>query len=147
MESDGRVVQDLMKAWGRSRSSTVDLEGAVKEIAVTLRRYQLHEVYGDRYAAGWVRERFQAEGVHYRDPEMDKSAAYLEAEPLFAQGRVELLDHAQLVRELKNLERRARAGGRLLVDHPPRDSTTTTRTRWPLQWLSPAPAGGSRISG
>jgi len=66
-----------MKAWGRSRASTVDLEGVVKEIVRTLRRYQLTEVYG-------------------------------EAEPLFAQGRVELLDHPQLVRELKNLERRPR---------------------------------------
>jgi hypothetical protein len=29
-----------------------------------------------------------------------------------------LLDHAQLARELKLLERRPRAGGRTLVDHP-----------------------------
>jgi hypothetical protein len=49
---------------------------------------------------------------------VDKSLAYLETEPLFAQGRIELLDHPQLARELKLLERRPRAGGRTLVDHP-----------------------------
>ena len=38
--------------------------------------------------------------------------------PLFAQGRIEILNHPQLIRELKLLERRPRAGGKDLVDHP-----------------------------
>lgn len=49
---------------------------------------------------------------------LDKAAAYLEIEPLFATGRLALLDHPQLSRELKLLERRPRAGGRTIVDHP-----------------------------
>jgi len=49
---------------------------------------------------------------------IDKSAAYLECEPLFAQGRIDLLDHPTLAREFKLLERRPRAGGRTQVDHP-----------------------------
>jgi len=49
---------------------------------------------------------------------MDKSTAYLEAEPLLTQGRVELLDHPQLIRELTLLERRPRPQGRTLVEHP-----------------------------
>jgi hypothetical protein len=49
---------------------------------------------------------------------LDKSAAYAEVEALFAQGRVEILDHPQLVRELKLLERRPRIGGKAIVDHP-----------------------------
>ncbi len=71
-----------------------------------------------RYAAGWVRERFRAEGVYYKDTEMTKAEAYLEAQPLFAQGRIDLVDQAHLIRELKLLESRPRAGGRTLVDHP-----------------------------
>jgi hypothetical protein len=50
---------------------------------------------------------------------MDKSTTYLECEPLFAQARVELLDHPTLLRELRLLERRPRAGGKTVVDHPP----------------------------
>ena len=53
-----------------------------------------------------------------RDAAVDKSTAFLECEPLFAQSRVELLDHPQLVRELKILERRPHGGGRTVVDHP-----------------------------
>lgn len=77
-----------------------------------------------------MRERFRAEGLRYIEPELkrpndpeatrylDKCLAYAEVEPLCAQGRIDLLDHLQLIRELKCLERRARAGSKPLVDHP-----------------------------
>lgn len=120
-----RVVQDVMRAWGRARAVgvTVDLEGCVQEMARICRNYGCQSIFGDRYAAGWVREAFRRAGLRYREPELgetylDKSLAYTEAEPLFATGQVELLDHPQLVRELKLLERRPQAGGRVRVDHP-----------------------------
>ena len=113
-----RIVQDLVKGWSRRGTQGVDLEGVVREVCAIVKRYGLSSVVGDRYAAGWVRERFRAEGVRYIDAELDKSTIYIEVEPLFAQGRVELLDHPQLIRELKTLERRPRAGGKTLVDHP-----------------------------
>jgi hypothetical protein len=75
-------------------------------------------VWGDRYAGQWVRQAFREVGVAYRDAELDKSAIYVAVEPLFSQGRIRILDHPQLARELKLLERRPRAGGRTLVDHP-----------------------------
>jgi len=129
-ESDRRIVQDVMRGWRRRGHESADLEGVVKEIADICRRYRLSAVHGDRYAAAWIRDRFRAEGIRYLDPEVkvpndptatryvDKSLAYLETEPLFTQGRIELLDHPQLARELMLLERRPRAGGRMLVDHP-----------------------------
>ena len=122
-----RVIQDVMKGWSRRGSASLDLEGVVREIAALCKRYRIAAVSGDRYAAGWVRERFRAEGLRYDDAQiktaegdkyLDKSAAYLEIEPLFAQGCIALLDHPQLARELKLLERRPRAGGKTLVDHP-----------------------------
>ena len=113
-----RFVQDLLKGWKGTCGQGADLGGIVKEIAAQLCRYGLNEVRGDKYAAGWVRQAFEREGVRYRDAEMDKSTAYLEAEPVFTQGRAELLDHAPLIRELTLLERRPRPQGRVLVDHP-----------------------------
>ena len=115
--ADRRVVQDLMRGWGR-RGPRLDLEGIVKEICRLAKAYGLTHVQGDRYAAGWVRERFQAEGLRYEEASRDRSEAYLEVEPLFAQGRMALLDHPHLVRECKGLERRPRAGGRTMIDHP-----------------------------
>jgi hypothetical protein len=127
--AERRVIQDVMRSWNRTRTQTIDLEGTVREIAAIVKQYYLSTVYGDRYAAAWVRERFRAEGVRYEEPQLrprdnsepsylDKSRAYLEIEPLFAQGNVALLDHPQLLRELKLLERRPRAGGKTVVDHP-----------------------------
>ena len=115
---DRRIVQDVMRGWTSRRSETTDLEGVVREIAGIVKRYGLSTVVGDRYAAGWVRERFEAEGIRYRDPESDTAQVYLEVEPLFAQGRIELLDHPTLAREFKQLERRPRPGGRTIIDHP-----------------------------
>ena len=117
-EGSGRVVQDLVKGWTGSRAAKIDLGGVVAEIAETARRYGLTEVYGDRYAGAWVTEAFAQAGLAYRPAGMDKSRAYLECEPLFSSGRVELLDHAAMRREFGLLERRLRPGGKSVVDHP-----------------------------
>ncbi len=112
-----RIIQDVIKGWARTRNLTVDLDGVVREIVDTLKNYRLYSVIGDRYAGQWVRQAFQAQGINYEEAQ-PKAEAYLELEPLFAQGRIDILDHPQLIRELKTLERRPRAGGRIIVDHP-----------------------------
>lgn len=142
--AERRVIQDAMKGWARTRSATVDLEGVVKEIAEILSRYRVSRVVGDRYAKEWVRQAFARAGVAYEDPKtaageyMDKSLAYLEVEPLFAQGRIELLNHPQLIRELKCLERRHARAARRWSARPAGGMTTTPTCfvsarpgRWP----------------
>ena len=116
--SDSRVALDVVKGWGRKGLDGVNLSAVVAEIAAVLKRYRVTRVTGDRYAGRWVPQAFAAAGIAYREATMDKSAAFAELEPLFAEGRIELLDHPSLVKELKNLERRLRAGGRVLIDHP-----------------------------
>ncbi|HEV8340591.1 MAG TPA: hypothetical protein VGR25_13200 [bacterium] len=112
---DEAVVVDACKGWHKVGDA---LGGVVAAIAETVRSYRCGEVVGDRYAAGWVRERFAEAGLYYREAEGDKSAAYAELEPLFAQGRIALPDLPPLVRELRRLERRPQPGGRIRVDHP-----------------------------
>jgi len=111
------VVQDVMKGWERPRTGTVDLQGIVEQICTIVKQYRVTSVIGDRYAGQWVQQAFEARGLHYEEAP-DKAQAYLDVLPLFAQGRVQLLDDARLVRELKALERRPRHGGRDVVDHP-----------------------------
>ena len=88
------------------------------EIAGLVKTYRLRQVTGDRYAAGWVRQAFGAESITYREAKLDKAGTYIETLPLFSQGRIEILDHKQQARELQCLERRTRAGGKDVVDHP-----------------------------
>jgi hypothetical protein len=119
-----RVVQDVLRGWRSSRSAVSNLEAVVAEAAALLKSYGVSTVCGDRYSGQWVRQAFDRHGILYRDPELadgtyvDRSRAYLEAEPLFAQGRIELLDHPDQTREFRSLEKRARQGGRVVVDHP-----------------------------
>jgi hypothetical protein len=115
--SERRILHDVMKGWTRRGSEGVDLDGIVNECVAILKRYGITTVLGDDYAGQWVKQAFQSRGIRY-DSAQEKSKAYVELEPLFAQGRIDLIDHPQLARELKSLERRLRSGGRVLVDHP-----------------------------
>jgi hypothetical protein len=100
------------------RKAPFDPSIAVGEIAALLGSYGLREVTGDRYAAAWVSEAFAKVDVAYTHSERDRSAIYLDALPLFAAGRVRLLDNARLAHQIASLERRASRTGRDRVDHP-----------------------------
>lgn len=115
---DSRVVQDVLRGWARRGGESPDLRVVVTEIAELVKSYDVNSVVGDRYAAGWVRQAFEAEGIQYIESWLTRSQAYIEALPLFSQGRLELLDHRQLARELQCLERKKRSGGKDAVDHP-----------------------------
>jgi hypothetical protein len=93
--------------------------GVVQEYAALLKSYRCYSVTGDRYAGEWVRELFEKHGITYRHSELSKSELYVEALPLFTQGRIDLLDFQPLTVELLQLERRTTRSGRDSVDHPP----------------------------
>ena len=116
--ADGKAVQDLMRGWKKSRGSSINLSGILAEIKTNLDRYNLSSVHGDAYGKTWVSERFGDAGIAYIQTENDKSFYYLAMEPLFAQGRVELLDNDEIQREFKTLERRMMPGGKIKIDHP-----------------------------
>lgn len=92
---------------------------ATEQMAATLKSYGLRETIGDRYAAEWVVDAFAKCGIAYKHSERDRSAAYLDALPLFTSGRVRLIDNKRLVNQFASLERRTFAGGRDRVDHGP----------------------------
>lgn len=116
--NNARIVVDLVKGWSRRGVDSVDLTGVVREISSILERYGIRRIVGDRYAGQWVCQAFAETGITYVDAPADASTALHELEPLFAEGRIDLLDHPQLAKELKALERRLRAGGRTVIDHP-----------------------------
>lgn len=115
-EPDGALVLDVLRA----RRPPFTPESVVEDFAALLKLYGLHEATGDRYAGEWVAASFAKHGVTYRHSARNKSEIYIEAEPLFAQGVVRLLDDRALLAELRQLERRTGRGGKDSVDHPPR---------------------------
>lgn len=115
-DREGRAVLDCV----REVRPPFSPDATVQEFADVLRAYRLREVTGDRYAGEWPRERFSKHGVFYRVSDRTKSELYREALPFFAAERVDLPDHARLLKQLGNLERRTARGGKDSVDHPPR---------------------------
>jgi hypothetical protein len=76
-------------------------------------------VVGDRYGGEWPRERFLADGIHYRIADKSKSEIYQSCLPMPNSGRVELLDSKILRQQLVGLERRTSRGGKDSIDHRP----------------------------
>lgn len=103
----------------RGRRPPFSPQAVVREYAGILKSYGLNTVTGDKYAGQWVPDAFKKEGINYIHSERNKSELYLEIEPAFATGQVELPDLPVLHTELRQLERRTMSGGRDRVDHPP----------------------------
>lgn len=108
-----RVLVDAVRAW----KPPFNPSGAIAEAAALFKSYGLRETTGDRYAPGFVSEGFRSSGVTYRPTERDRSALYLDLVPIVNAGRALLLDDAELLRELRGLERRRGPSGRDRVDH------------------------------
>lgn len=117
-EGGGRVVVDVARRWPAPHEPA----RVVEEMAGVLREYRVARVVGDRYAGEWPRQEFGRHGIGYEPASQDKSRLYLDFLPLVLSGRCELPDVRRLVSELRDLVRRSRAGGRDVVDHPPRGS-------------------------
>jgi hypothetical protein len=92
-------------------------QSAVDEICAILRNYGVHDVRGDRYAAGFALDAFARNGVTLEYSEKDRSAIYIDALPLFTSGRARLVDNKKLVTQFASLERRTSPSGKDRVDH------------------------------
>ena len=91
----------------------------VKEFSDILKSYKIYLATADRYAGVWPSANFQKNSIFIKASEIDKSQLYLEAQPLFSMGRIEIPNDERLCLQLQALERRVRAGGKDTIDHPP----------------------------
>lgn len=114
-EENGRRIVDLV----RGVPGPFNPEAVTDEFAATMFRYGIHQARSDRYGAEWVIQAFARHNVHISHSDKSKSEIYLEAEPAFATGQVEIPMFKKLIAELRHLERRVTKGGRDTVDHPP----------------------------
>lgn len=109
----GRAVLDCV----REIAPPFSPDNVTREFAAVLRAYGLSTVTGDRYALGWVVERFSRHGVKFTHSVLTKSDLYLALLPLVNAATCELLDLPVLHRQLVGLERRTARGGKDSIDH------------------------------
>jgi hypothetical protein len=139
---EDRIVLDVC----RGRRPPFDPKAVTHDYATILRRYNLSRVTGDRYGAEWVVSAFRDAGITYATSELPKSDIYLNAEPLFAQGAVQLLDQRQLLTELRQLERRT-GQSKDRIDHPPRGHDDLANAACGALWLASRRRGEINMDG
>jgi len=103
----------------RERKPPFSPEAVVKEFSDLLKRYQVSQVSGDRYAGEWPREQFRRCGIEYKTVGKVKSQLYRDLLPVINSSQIELLDHPRLLAQLVGLERRPSHRGRDSIDHGP----------------------------
>ena len=114
-EKDGRFVCDLI----RRVAPPFDPQSVTASFANLCREYRLTKIVSDNYAGEWVSSAWREQGFTHDRSEMPASALYLEALASFARGSISIPDNPQLIRELRQLERRTSRTGRDTVSHPP----------------------------
>jgi hypothetical protein len=114
-DKDGSVPLDLLF----ERQPPFDPYAVTEEIVKLLKTYRCPVVVGDNYAAKWVSQAFVKAGVMYRKSQINRSEIYLNVLPLFASGRVRLIDNPRLVTQFVSLERRTFPTGKDRVNHSP----------------------------
>lgn len=113
---DGRtVVLDLLKRY----RPPFDPYSAIADMAKHLRRYRVRHVVGDNYGAEFTARAFESHGLRYRPCDKAKTELYIELLPRLCSSEIELLDDEACIAQIAGLERRTRAGGRDVIDHPP----------------------------
>lgn len=112
---DRLVVVDYARRW----RPPFNPHAVIGEMAEELKRYGTREVTGDNYAADFVAKAFEGNGMYYTKADHPKSMLYAELLPRLCSGEIALPDSDLLVGQLAGLERRTRAGGRDIIDHPP----------------------------
>jgi hypothetical protein len=108
-----RIVADVV----RGRRGPHDPAAVAAEYAALVKQYRCSTITGDNYAKEWVAGAYRSAGLEYRRSPLVRSDLYLEGAVLFARGLVSIPDHAQLLRELRLLERRTARSGKDSVDH------------------------------
>jgi hypothetical protein len=111
---NGRGVLDLLV----ERVAPFSPEQAVEEFCAILKQYGCHSCVGDKYAASWMSDAFQNNGISYQASERSRSQIYLEALPSLISQKVELLDHPRMISQFLGLERKLGRNADI-VDHGP----------------------------
>ncbi len=112
---DGIVILDKIEAW----TPPFNPSDAVAGFCRVLRDYRCSTVTGDDWAKGVIEAMFSKEGVVYEIEPRTKTQIFREFLVLIHSGKVRLLDLEGLAKELINLERRTRFGGKDSIAAPP----------------------------
>jgi hypothetical protein len=120
--SAGLIVLDFVAIWTGSKRAPLGFEWVCKEVAFILRRYDINTVQGDQYAAPAIQQEFLKLGITYRQVTFvrhTRAELFNNLRHLIQQRRIELLDHPELLRQLRSMEEHRGSDGNIDIrtDH------------------------------
>jgi len=118
---EGIVFHDYSQRWFGTQSHPLSPAVILEELIPILKAYGLQMVYSDQYHLESLQQLFLERGVTMIGEAytgQNKSAKYGNLQQLFFQGRIRLLDNADLCREVRQLERKLAPSGIVHVEAP-----------------------------
>lgn len=110
------IAFDVLRGWSRAPVAFV-----CDEIAALLKSFGLRSVVADQFGFSFLRELLSQRGIEVRQlpfTARSKPEVMLDLKSGLAQGRIQLLDHPESLRELRMLESRRTSGGNYSISAP-----------------------------
>ena len=118
-ETDTLII-DHLSGWRGTPANPLRLGNTIAKIREVALRYQVSKIVGDQFAAEPLRHAFEKEGLQFREVPFtlqSKADLYGMLRSLITDGRIELLDHKESLREMRGLEVELLPGGNARIGH------------------------------
>jgi hypothetical protein len=106
-QQDDLVVVDRIAVWQGTKQVPVAFDRVCSELRDYLGEFQIGELYGDQYCVEPLRQQFMKLGLMYQEflfTRRSRQEIFLHLRYLINERRIELLDHAESVKQLRGLE-------------------------------------------
>ncbi len=118
---EGTIYHDFSKRWIGTQSAPLEPALILAELIPILKAYGLQMLYSDQYHLESLQQLFLERGVTMIGEPFtgqNKSAKYGNLQQLFYQGKIRLLDLNDMVKEVKQLERKLAPSGIVHIEAP-----------------------------
>lgn len=119
---EGRFKQYVMMSWEGSRSKPVSAHNIAKFIRNVAKDYSISAVHADQYAFQPLKEIFEQYNLVLNETPFTnkfKKQIYYNLKTLIHNQKIDLLDNAQCIKEIKQLQVEQTSTGTVRIGHPP----------------------------
>ena len=148
VDKERGIVIDVLRRWpapGERRTTPLNPQDILGEIATLLRQYKIGEVVSDQYHIDTLQQLAINLGFSIRQVTFtgdSKATIYANLQQLLNQKRLVLLDHPETLRELKVIEKRNMPGGGVKIGSPRGDhddmATVVALAAHQAVWMLPS---------
>jgi len=118
LSPDGAIVLDRVARWCGTKKAPLGFEWVCQEIKRILDQYSIDSAIGDQYCAPVIRQQLLKLGVYYEDfafGSHTRAEIFGNLRHLLEQGKIDLLDDLELLRQLRSLEEQKTDRGQIDV--------------------------------